>query len=240
MDEPLDLWEPKVEPAGKGAVTVSLVSRGSCGNAAAVCTSVGTALTKPSPTTVPGPPLRATFKGLPSEHDGLSGTGVTDVQALAGLPNLKVLLLDGNAVTDIWPLAGLEGIENLGLSGNRIGDATGLQDLPRLRRLDLRGNPVRDLSALGDVGSLVWLALPGERGGGSVEVVGRLTRLDWLWIGRDREDVAVAPEYARRGHAGPFVDGVLAFALKKPPAEPIHQPLRSLRRTPTVAGQADA
>ena len=138
------------------------------------------------------------------ERLNLSDTGVTDVQALAWLPNLKVLLLDGNEVSDAWPLAGLGTLENLGLGGNRIGEVTALQDLQQLRRLDLSGNPAADISPLGDIGSLLWLALPGDRAGASVEALGQLTRLGWVWsesVESAGDDVTIPRRVRRPGEA---------------------------------------
>ena len=78
VDDRLDLWEVTVTPSGADEVTVSLASTGACGDEAALCTSDGRALTNPAPATVPGPeaeavvPLTASFRNVPSEHDGSS------------------------------------------------------------------------------------------------------------------------------------------------------------------------
>ncbi len=124
-------------------------------------------------------PLRALHA---LERLDLAGNRVADVSPLAGLPALRVLVLDGNAVTDLGPLTHLAALEHLGLAGNRVPDVTPLQDLPRLRRLDLGGNPVSDLSPLGDVASLEWIALPGQSAA-AADALARLTGLRWMWPG---------------------------------------------------------
>ena len=78
VDDRLDLWEVTVTPSGTGEVTVTLAAAGSCGDAAALCTSDGRMLSEAVTAAVPGPateaeappPLTASFQNVPSEHDG--------------------------------------------------------------------------------------------------------------------------------------------------------------------------
>ena len=73
-----DLWEIAVEPEGDADVTVTLAGGRTCDTAGAVCTPGGVALsatvslTVAGPESDPGPPLTASFSGVPAEHDGES------------------------------------------------------------------------------------------------------------------------------------------------------------------------
>ena len=71
------LWEIFVQPAGSGAVTVSLASSGACGSAGAICTADGRALANTPSATIQGPQapvaLTASFANVPAEHDGATG-----------------------------------------------------------------------------------------------------------------------------------------------------------------------
>jgi hypothetical protein len=83
----------------------------------------------------------------------LTNTRVSDVAALAGLVELRVLALDGTHVRDLAPLAGLSRLEELTLSGAPVSDLAALGRLGRLRNLQLERTGVRDLSPLGTCGS---------------------------------------------------------------------------------------
>ena len=133
----------------------------------------------------------------------LSGNRVSDLWPLAGLSELERLALAENRISDLAPLALLPGLRVLDLSGNWIADLSALRALGNLEylalgdngfwhvgplgelaglvRLDLSHNDVSDLSPLADLGSLVWLRLAGNPVT-DAEVLGRLTRLRWVWL----------------------------------------------------------
>ena len=69
-------WEITVEPSSNGDVSIALSSTTDCNAASAVCTSGGKALSSSLSATVTGPqadtssPLTASFKNMPTTHDG--------------------------------------------------------------------------------------------------------------------------------------------------------------------------
>ena len=72
----------------------------------------------------------------------LANNGVEKIGPLSKLTKLQRINLKGNKIVDILPLAGLPQLVNLDLTGNKITDVRPLAKLPRLRRLFISGNPV--------------------------------------------------------------------------------------------------
>ena len=72
VDDRSDLFEITAEPDSDEDVTITLSSRGDCGEAGSICTQEeDPKKLDNSPTaTVAGPILTASFQGLPSQHDG--------------------------------------------------------------------------------------------------------------------------------------------------------------------------
>ena len=77
LNRPSNLsWEITVEPSSNGDVSIALSSTTDCNAASAVCTSGGKALSSSLSATVTGPqadtssPLTASFKNMPTTHDG--------------------------------------------------------------------------------------------------------------------------------------------------------------------------
>ncbi len=83
---------------------------------------------------------------------------ITDVTPLAGLTNLRTLILNQNRIADVSPLAGLVNLQELDIHHNEIRDVSPLAGMTKLWRLALRENPIRDISPLAglvDIRSLV-------------------------------------------------------------------------------------
>jgi len=84
---------------------------------------------------------------------------ITDVSALAGLTNLRLLVISQNRISDISPLSGLVWLRDLDIHHNQIRDISSLSGLTRLQRLALRENPIRDISVLSGLNMLDDLIL---------------------------------------------------------------------------------
>ena len=65
-----------------------------------------------------------------------------DLKPLAGLTELKELVLYDNQITDLKPLAGLTELTTLNLSDNQITDLTPLAGLTELKELLLFSNQI--------------------------------------------------------------------------------------------------
>lgn len=76
---------------------------------------------------------------------------IADVSPLAGLTNLRRLVLNQNRIADISPLAGLVNLTELDIHHNRIRDISPLSEMTKMRRLAIRENPISDLGPLAGI-----------------------------------------------------------------------------------------
>ena len=90
----------------------------------------------------------------------LSGTQITQIPTLSGLPaltakvtNLVTLNLSGNLIEDVNGLSGMQKLSRVNLANNRLSDVR-LTDVPALSYLDLSGNQVGDAGVLARLASL--------------------------------------------------------------------------------------
>ena len=88
---------------------------------------------------------------------------VTDISFLAGLKNLKYLIIALNEIKDISPLSGLTELKYLEIFNNEISDITPLAKLPKLEALYMTAIPVKDISCLYGSKTLKLLYLEGFR-----------------------------------------------------------------------------
>ena len=140
--------------------------------AAAAAASPGAATALPVSGPAPEPP-REPLDLSPWLADGgasaplgrldLSSRTISDIGALAGLTELRVLRLEDNGVVDLGPLSALTGLRVLDLSSNAIADVGPLSALTELERLNLSGNRIADVSALSGLKGLKVLLLDGNR-----------------------------------------------------------------------------
>jgi Leucine-rich repeat (LRR) protein len=92
----------------------------------------------------------------------LSGSRVTNVDALKGLTALRSLDLARMPISNIDALKGLTALRTLNLSGTQVGKADALKGLA-LQRLDLSGTPVANIDPLTGLSVLQWLNLSETR-----------------------------------------------------------------------------
>ncbi len=100
-----------------------------------------------------------------SQELNLSGRGLSNISALAGLYQLQRLDLSGNSLESIAVFQYAqcrETLEALDLSGNAVVDLTPVSSLTALRELDLANNQISDLSALTGLKSLESVDLRGN------------------------------------------------------------------------------
>lgn len=88
----------------------------------------------------------------------LLGKGISRLEPIAVLPQVRKLNLMANAIESVEPLRKLKTLEILYAGGNRIKDPEPLASLP-LRSLSLAQNPVQDASALKGTVQLQFLDL---------------------------------------------------------------------------------
>lgn len=78
----------------------------------------------------------------------LSGTAVSNLEALAPLPRLERLALWGTGVHDLTPLRHIKTLRWLNLGCTEVTNIDALADLPHLEFLDLSHTPVESLAPL--------------------------------------------------------------------------------------------
>ena len=87
----------------------------------------------------------------------LTGTGVSDLRPLTGMPLGDLKLNDCRDVRDLSPLRGIT-LTRLGLKRTAVSDLHPLADCPNLKSLDLSHTPASDLRPLAQL-PLRWLSL---------------------------------------------------------------------------------
>ena len=89
---------------------------------------------------------------------------LTDIEALAGLKNLRFLVLSANSrVRDIKPLSALTNLKHLELSYSGVKDVAPLVRLTNLNHLNLNYNQVSDIGPLAELVDLNYLVLSRNR-----------------------------------------------------------------------------
>ena len=93
-----DLWELRIEPAGNGAVTVTLPATTDCGAAGAVCTADGRKLATALTHTVPGPATLSVADARAKEgEDATIDFAVTLSRAASGEVTVRYVTKNGSA-----------------------------------------------------------------------------------------------------------------------------------------------
>ncbi|MEM7302745.1 MAG: leucine-rich repeat domain-containing protein [Pseudomonadota bacterium] len=86
-----------------------------------------------------------------------SAKRLSNIDALAGLKNIRNLQLADTRVTDLSPLARLPGLEVLDIRDTWVADLAPLAAAPKLRWLQMNGTAVKSLCPLNKVSRLAWL-----------------------------------------------------------------------------------
>ncbi len=84
---------------------------------------------------------------------------ITDISFIAGLKDLRILILAANAIEDISPLKELPNLEYVELFKNRIRDVSPLSGMQHLLDLNLAYNLTKDLSPIESIKTLerLWI-----------------------------------------------------------------------------------
>ena len=100
--------------------------------------------------------VRVYFGDYNGESRPVRRGGITSLEELARLKNLKQLDIVMQQITDISPLQGLP-LERLNLAGNRITDLSAIENMQTLVELNINYNPVSDISPLSTLYYLIAL-----------------------------------------------------------------------------------
>ena len=96
-------------------------------------------------------------------HLILNDNLISDLSPIAGLTNLESLVLEFNDVSDLSPIAGLINLEHIDFNANDVSDLSPIARLVNLRRIRTWGNPFSDLSPLARLTKLERLDICGAR-----------------------------------------------------------------------------
>ena len=95
-------------------------------------------------------------------HLHLRGSAISNLSPIAGLIELRALVIYSNLLSDISPLAGLTELTSLEVHTNNISDISPLAGLTGLNHLGLWNNNISDISPLAGLTGLNHLALWGN------------------------------------------------------------------------------
>lgn len=82
------------------------------------------------------------------EFVGIDSNDISDISALAGNPEMDILLMENNHISDISALAGMSKLKYLSAYHNEITDITALGDCKTLYYVDLGENQIADIAPL--------------------------------------------------------------------------------------------
>lgn len=82
------------------------------------------------------------------EFVGIYSNDISDISALAGNPEMDILLMENNHISDISALAGMSKLKYLSAYHNEITDITALGDCKTLYYVDLGENQIADIAPL--------------------------------------------------------------------------------------------
>lgn len=86
-----------------------------------------------------------------------TSAGITKLDGIENLYNLRTLMLDMNSIEEIGPLKSLTDLEKLGLSHNSIKNASPINKLTSLVSLSLYGNPTKSYTSIKSItNGLEW------------------------------------------------------------------------------------
>ena len=109
----------------------------------------------------------------------LTGAGISDLDPLSAMTQLKTLKLGTNKISDFSGIARLAGLTTLELGNNQITDIRPLDVMENLTTLDLSGNKIVDIRLLAHLRQLTDLNLAGNKIG-DVSPLAGLTQLTSL------------------------------------------------------------
>ena len=87
------------------------------------------------------------------------GEGITDISLIAGLTNLRSLMLQNNNISDITAITGMTEMGHLILFDNNISDISPLAGMPDLFFVGLNNNNISDLTPLAGLTNPMTLLL---------------------------------------------------------------------------------
>ncbi len=86
-----------------------------------------------------------------------NGKGISNLEGIQFLTNIKELYLENNKISDISPLSGNTSLEELSFYKNNISDISPLKGLTKLAYLNLYSNQISDISPISNLPNLYTL-----------------------------------------------------------------------------------
>ncbi len=160
--------------------------------------------------------------------DSSNPWGITNMEFVAALPNLKQLNISHNKITEIKGLDQLNQIQQLDISRNQITEIKGLDKLNQLQHLDISSNQIKEIKGLDKLNQLQILNISSNK----IKEIKGLDNLNQLQI----LDIAynqisdLSPLLALQ----PIIENKLLFRvvdnpLKTPPREIANQGIDAIK-----------
>ena len=111
----------------------------------------------------------------------LSQNNLTEITPLQNLTLLKKVLLGQNQITNIQPLTSSANMQELRLDDNQISDITPIEALTSLKQLLLSNNSIRDITPIQKLTELLELRISNNRII-DIDALANLKKLSSLWI----------------------------------------------------------
>lgn len=123
------------------------------------------------------------------EELNLINCGISKIDFISSLSNLKVLKLDDNSINDLSPAGKIDTLEELYICRNAVTTVSDLSKLPALRILDVSLNSLETISPLADCISLSELNVSDNKLT-EIDVVGSLVNLTVLNASKNKIETA--------------------------------------------------
>lgn len=124
----------------------------------------------------------------------LRGNNIKFIEPLKNLTDLEVLALNNNKIEDVKPLSYLKNLVELDLQGNKVSDVAPLTGLAKLKQLSLMDNKVSDISKLGNLVNLEVLVLQNNEIS-DISALQSLVNLSLLYLSQNKiVDISILGE----------------------------------------------
>lgn len=112
----------------------------------------------------------------------LRDLGITSIEGIQTLTNLRTLDLRGNPIADLEPLRNLVYLESLNLRETLVNDLSPISNLVNLQYLNIHSTPIENIEVIGNLTNLTTLIMRNVYIGEQVNILSSLTKLTRLNI----------------------------------------------------------
>lgn len=127
----------------------------------------------------------------------LYNPGISHMEFVRNMPDLREIRVIGGSVSDIAPLSGHEKLESISLDENESKDLSTLKGLKRLKRLSINDNYVLEISSLKAMSELRYLSMENNKVA-DISPLKNLPELSIVYLGGNPiEDISLLPQFEK-------------------------------------------